>query len=66
MAEYRAHAAELDQLGVQVAALSVDEPGAYGIILLRDAGVLVHTEDFEIAAATVLGQDKAELADSRM
>lgn len=29
--------------------LSVDEPGAYGIVLLRPDGVLVHTEDYEIA-----------------
>ncbi|MDK1377051.1 MULTISPECIES: phosphodiesterase [unclassified Sinorhizobium] len=31
------------------ASLSVDEPAAYGIILVTDDGVLVHTEDYEIA-----------------
>lgn len=29
--------------------LSVDEPAAYGIIVTTDTGVLVHTEDYEIA-----------------
>ena len=28
---------------------SVDEPGAYGILLLREEGVVVHSEDFELA-----------------
>ncbi|MEM6483121.1 MAG: phosphodiesterase [Pseudomonadota bacterium] len=28
--------------------LSVDEPGAYGVLLLRDDGVIVHTEDFTL------------------
>lgn len=28
---------------------SVDEPGAYGILLLRDDGVVVHTEDFALS-----------------
>ncbi len=31
------------------ASLSVDEPAAYGIVVLTDTGVLVHTEDYEIA-----------------
>lgn len=29
--------------------LSVDEPAAYGIAVLTDTGILVHTEDYEIA-----------------
>ncbi len=47
-------------LDVVDCSLSVDEPAAYGIILLRDNGVLVHTEDYEIAAASRLGNDVAE------
>lgn len=31
------------------ASLSVDEPGAYGIAVMTDTGILVHTEDYEIA-----------------
>lgn len=31
------------------ASLSVDEPAAYGIALVTEDGVLVHTEDYEIA-----------------
>jgi 3',5'-cyclic-AMP phosphodiesterase len=31
------------------ASLSVDEPAAYGIAVVTDDGVLVHTEDYEIA-----------------
>ncbi len=30
--------------------LSVDEPGAYGLILLHESGVIVHTEDFGLNA----------------
>jgi 3',5'-cyclic AMP phosphodiesterase CpdA len=47
-------------LDVADCSLSVDEPGAYGILLLRDDGVLVHTEDYEIAEAGRLGNDVAE------
>ena len=36
----------LDQSG---SGHSVDEPGAYGILLLKDAGPVVHTEDFALA-----------------
>jgi hypothetical protein len=35
-------------LGYQDPRLSVAEPGAYGIILLSDEGVVVHTEDFTL------------------
>jgi 3',5'-cyclic AMP phosphodiesterase CpdA len=35
-------------LGFQDPRLSVAEPGAYGIILLSDEGVVVHTEDFTL------------------
>lgn len=31
------------------ASLSVDEPAAYGIAVMTDTGILVHTEDYEIA-----------------
>lgn len=31
--------------------LSVDEPAAYGIVLLRRDAILVHTEDYELSAA---------------
>ncbi|MFB2549841.1 2', 3'cyclic nucleotide phosphodiesterase SpdA [Ensifer soli] len=33
--------------------LSVDEPAAYGILVVTPEGVLVHTEDYEIAAGAV-------------
>lgn len=38
--------------------LSVAEPAAYGIILLRDDGALVHTEDYEISSLAA-GTDEA-------
>jgi len=38
--------------------LSVDEPGAYGLILLHDGAVIVHSEDFTLSD-TPLGQDGA-------
>jgi 3',5'-cyclic AMP phosphodiesterase CpdA len=31
------------------ASLAVDEPAAYGIAVMTDTGILVHTEDYEIA-----------------
>jgi 3',5'-cyclic AMP phosphodiesterase CpdA len=37
-------------LGFQDPRLSVAEPGAYGIVLLSDEGVVVHTEDFTLPA----------------
>ncbi|MGX9356691.1 phosphodiesterase [Roseobacteraceae bacterium S113] len=36
-------------LGKGTAGLSVDEPGAYGIVLLAPAGAVVHTEDYALA-----------------
>ncbi len=39
-------------LGPGSSALSVDEPGAYGIALATNAGLVIHTEDFAIAGAT--------------
>ncbi len=30
--------------------VSIDEPGAYGIVISTDDGVVVHTEDFELSA----------------
>lgn len=44
-------------LGDQDTTLSIDEPGAYGLLLLTDGGVIVHTEDFTLppqGAATYL------------
>jgi 3',5'-cyclic AMP phosphodiesterase CpdA len=35
-------------LGDQDPSLSIDEPGAYGLLLLTDAGVIVHSEDFSL------------------
>ncbi|MFN3210450.1 MAG: phosphodiesterase [Roseovarius sp.] len=35
-------------LGFQDPNLSVDEPGAYGIVLLSTDGIVVHTEDFSL------------------
>jgi hypothetical protein len=31
------------------ASLSVDEPGAYGIVVVTEEGLQVHNEDYEIA-----------------
>lgn len=33
-------------LGADSSSLSIDEPGAYGLLLLVDDGVIVHTEDY--------------------
>ena len=38
-------------------ALSVAEPGAYGIVLLRPEGVVVHSDDFTLAEVTPVGAD---------
>jgi len=38
-------------LGFQDPALSVAEPGAYGLLLLTDDGVIVHSEDFTLPPA---------------
>ncbi|WP_297771883.1 phosphodiesterase [uncultured Roseovarius sp.] len=35
-------------LGFQDPNLSIDEPGAYGLLLLTDEGVVVHSEDFTL------------------
>lgn len=35
-------------LGYQDTSLSIDEPGAYGLLLLTDEGVIVHSEDFSL------------------
>lgn len=41
-------------LGHRDTRLSTDEPGAYGLLLLTDDGIVVHTEDFTLPPA---GQD---------
>jgi 3',5'-cyclic AMP phosphodiesterase CpdA len=38
-------------LGYRDPSLSIDEPGAYGLLLLTDAGVIVHSEDFTLPPA---------------
>lgn len=38
-------------LGFQDPHLSVDEPGAYGIVLLGADGIVIHTEDFSLPAS---------------
>lgn len=35
-------------LGYQDPSLSIDEPGAYGLLLLTNEGVIMHTEDFTL------------------
>jgi Icc protein len=39
--------------------LSVDEPAAYGIVLLRRDAILVHTEDYELSATRPLSTARA-------
>ena len=38
-------------LGDQNPSLSIDEPGAYGLLLLGEGGVIVHGEDFTLPKA---------------
>ncbi len=45
------------RLGDEGSAHSVAEPGAYGIVLTSASSVVVHTEDFAIAAAATATQD---------
>lgn len=44
-------------LGRAGSAHSVDEPGAYGIVLAGPDGIIIHTEDFAIAQAAQLKTD---------
>ena len=46
-------------LGLGGSTQSVDEPGAYGIVLAGEDGIVVHSEDFAIAAAAALQSDPA-------
>jgi 3',5'-cyclic AMP phosphodiesterase CpdA len=42
--------------------LSVDEPAAYGLLVLQQDGVLVHTEDYEISGLNAtIGPDLSVL-----
>lgn len=43
--------------------LSTDEPAAYGIVLLTEDGVIVHTEDFELASDEIVDSDDAVAQD---
>lgn len=40
--------------------LSVDEPGAYGLLLLNGADVIVHTEDFGLSTQVTSGYERAK------
>ena len=44
-------------LGVAGSEQSVDEPGAYGIVLASEDGFIVHSEDFAIAQAASVMRD---------
>lgn len=44
-------------LGVEGSSQSVDEPGAYGIVLASAAGFVVYSEDFAIAAGAATRHD---------
>lgn len=46
-------------LGEKGMSLSTDEPSAYGVVLLTDDGVIVHTEDWELAAEEFFESDDA-------
>lgn len=43
--------------------LSTPEPGAYGIVLLTEDGVIVHTEDWQIASDEIADSDDAVAQD---
>ncbi len=45
------------RLGFQDPHLSVDEPGAYGIVLLGEEGIVIHTEDFTLPASDSICYD---------
>ncbi|MEC3862511.1 metallophosphoesterase [Mesobacterium sp. TK19101] len=47
------------KLGPGSSGLSVDEPGAYGIVLLHDSGPIVHTEDVFDAPSSVAEDPKS-------
>lgn len=44
-------------LGVTGSTQSVDEPGAYGIVLAGTDGIVVHSEDFALAKAAAIQND---------
>lgn len=44
-------------LGMSGSTQSVDEPGAYGIVLAGPDGIIVHTEDFALANAAAIQND---------
>ncbi|NYS24343.1 phosphodiesterase [Rhodobacteraceae bacterium 2376] len=49
-----AHQTPMD-MQTEDTSLSVPEPGAYGIVLLGQAGVVVHSDDFTLPAVTATG-----------
>ncbi len=50
------HQAPLDLINAD-STLSIDEPGAYGVVLLTDGGVIAHTQDVGLSSTVYTGAD---------